>query len=270
MNLIEIKSPAKLNLHLQVLNRRLDGFHNISSLFTLIDITDGMSFKRTDKYIDLVESTPIKDNIVQKAAMLLKENYGVSKGVTINLSKSIPDQKGLGGGSSNAASTLLCLNKLWDLDLTQLELQSLALQLGSDVPFFLYGKTAWAEGRGELLSSFQYRERFFILIFPDEKINTKEAFNSFKIKDDVQLKKENFHDDLSFNSFEKWARNKYSNINSLFRKFESIGKPRLSGTGSTIFIEFDSEDQARLVLKRNPELVFVKSLDRSPLMQIIE
>ena len=113
MNLIEIKSPAKLNLHLQVLNRRLDGFHNISSLFTLIDITDGMSFKRTDKYIDLVESTPIKDNIVQKAAMLLKENYGVSKGVTINLSKSIPDQKGLGGGSSNAASTLLCLNKLW-------------------------------------------------------------------------------------------------------------------------------------------------------------
>ena len=106
MNLIEIKSPAKLNLHLQVLNRRLDGFHNISSLFTLIDITDGMSFKSTDKYIDLVESIPIKDNIVKKAAMLLKENYGVSKGVTIKLSKSIPDQKGLGGGSSNAASTL--------------------------------------------------------------------------------------------------------------------------------------------------------------------
>ena len=86
----------------------------------------------------------------------------------------------------------------------------------------------------------------------------------------MQLKKENFHDHLSFNSFEKWARNKYSNINSVFKKFESVGKPRLSGTGSTIFIEFDSEDQARLVLKRNPELVFVKSLDRSPLMQIIE
>ena len=108
------------------------------------------------------------------------------------------------------------------------------------------------------------------MIFPDEKINTKEAFNNFKIKDDVQLNKENFSDELSFNSFEKWARNKYTNINSLFRKFESIGKPRLSGTGSTIFIEFDSEDQARLVHKRNPELVFVKSLDRSPLMQIIE
>ena len=116
MNLIEIKSPAKLNLHLQVLNRRIDGFHNISSLFTLIDIADEMSFKRTEKYINLIESTPIQDTTL-KAAMLLKENYGVNKGVTINLSKSIPEQKGLGGGSSNAASTLICLNKLWDLDL---------------------------------------------------------------------------------------------------------------------------------------------------------
>ena len=108
------------------------------------------------------------------------------------------------------------------------------------------------------------------MIFQDEKISTKEAFNSFKIKGEVQLNKENFSDELSFNSFENWVRNKYSNINSLFKKFQSIGKPRLSGTGSTIFIEFDSEDQARLVLKRNPELVFVKSLDRSPLMKIIE
>ena len=160
MNLIEIKSPAKLNLHLQVLNRRIDGFHNISSLFTLIDIADEMSFKRTEKYIDLIESTPIQDNIVLKAAKLLKENYGVNKGVTINLSKSIPEQKGLGGGSSNAASTLICLNKLWDLDLPQPELQSLALQLGSDVPFFVYGKTAWAEGRGELLRRFPYKFRY--------------------------------------------------------------------------------------------------------------
>ena len=159
---------------------------------------------------------------------------------------------------------------MWDLDLTQLELQSLALQLGSDVPFFVYGKTAWAEGRGELLRRFPYKKRFFILIFPDEKISTREAFNNFKIKEEIQLNKENFSNELSFNSFEKWVRNKYANINSLFKKFESIGKPRLSGTGSTVFIEFDSEDQARLVLKRNPELVFVKSLDRSPLMQIIE
>ena len=270
MNLIEIKSPAKLNLHLQVLDRRLDGFHNISSLFNLIDIADAMRFKRTDKYIDLVESTPIQDNIVLKAAMLLKENYGVNKGVKINLSKSIPDQKGLGGGSSNAASTLICLNKLWDLDLPKPELQSLALKLGSDVPFFVHGKTAWAEGRGELLSSFPYKERFFILIFPDEKISTREAFNSLKIKEEVKLNKENFSNELSFNSFENWVREKYSNINSLFKKFEPIGKPRLSGTGSTIFIEFDSEDKARIHLKRNPELVLVKSLERSPLMQIIE
>ena len=119
-------------------------------------------------------------------------------------------------------------------------LQSLALQLGSDVPFFIYGKTAWAEGRGELLSSFQYRERFFILIFPDEKINTKEAFNSFKIKDDVQLKKENFHDDLSFNSFEKWVRNKYTSINSLFNKFNEGKSLSLENSYKIIFSVVES------------------------------
>ena len=100
MKEIRIKAPAKLNLHLQVLNKRADGYHNISSLFTIIDFCDSITLKKNEKIIELEESTPIKDNIVLKAANLLKEQYSVEEGVSIALTKNIPDQKGLGGGSS--------------------------------------------------------------------------------------------------------------------------------------------------------------------------
>ena len=137
-----IQAPAKINLHLQVVNKREDGFHNISSLFSLIDLSDTLSFKENGNKIKLSESIPIADNIVLKAANLLKDKYSVKKGVRIELHKVIPDQKGLGGGSSNAAATLIALNKFWNLNCTQEEIMDLALTLGSDVPFFIFGKTA--------------------------------------------------------------------------------------------------------------------------------
>ena len=137
MKEIRIKAPAKLNLHLQVLNKRSDGYHNISSLFTIIDFCDSITLKKNEKTIELEESTPIKDNIVLKAANLLKEKFSVKEGVSITLTKNIPDQKGLGGGSSDAASVLIGLNKIWELGLSKNELSVLALELGSDVPFFI-------------------------------------------------------------------------------------------------------------------------------------
>ena len=125
-----IQAPAKINLHLQVVNKREDGFHNISSLFSLIDLSDTLSFKENGNKIKLSESIPIADNIVLKAANLLKDKYSVKKGVRIELRKVIPDQKGLGGGSSNAAATLIALNKFWNLNCTQEEIMDLALILG--------------------------------------------------------------------------------------------------------------------------------------------
>ena len=270
MEKLIISAPAKINLHLQVLDKRKDGFHNISSLFSLIDLHDTLIFKNNDNKVELTESIPIADNIVLKAANLLKEEYSVNKGVKIHLSKSIPDQKGLGGGSSDAAATLIGLNVFWKLNISKDELLRLALKLGSDVPFFIYGKTAWAEGRGEILREFSYKDRFFLLAFPDLKISTKVAFNSISIPVDHILSTEK-HDPVEyFNSFESWVRETQPIMDKTFLKLQSVGIPRLSGTGSAIFMEYDSLEEAESAKKEFPELVLTKSLERSPLMQIIE
>jgi 4-diphosphocytidyl-2-C-methyl-D-erythritol kinase len=146
----------------------------------------------------------------------------------------------------------------------------LALELGSDVPFFIHGKTSWAEGRGEILSNYPYKERFFLLSFPELKVSTKEAFKNLPIKNVTALKKSDYTDNQSFNSFESWIRETSTEMEKQFIKLSTIGKPRLSGTGSTIFIEFNEENSAKEVLEKFPHLVFTKSLERSPLMQIIE
>ncbi len=270
MEELRLQAPAKLNLHLQVLRPRDDGFHDISSLFSLIDISDLLIFKRNEKSINLIESSPIEDNIVVKAAKLLKDYSGTNQGVSIELIKSIPDQKGLGGGSSDAATTLIGLNRLWELEISNKKLLDLALRLGSDVPFFMFGKTAWAEGRGEILREYPYIEKYFLLSFPKLKISTKEAFNSISIDNKAQLTAESYNKDKAFNSFEAWIRDRYPSIDKIFKELEVIGTPRLSGTGSTIFLEYNNLEKAQIAHKKFPELVLTKSLDRSPLLQIIE
>ena len=270
MEELRLQAPAKLNLHLQVLRSRDDGFHDISSLFSLIDISDLLIFRRNEKSINLIESSPIEDNIVVKAAQLLKDYSGTNQGVSIELIKSIPDQKGLGGGSSDAATTLIGLNRLWELEISNKKLLDLALRLGSDVPFFIFGKTAWAEGRGEILREYPYTEKYFLLSFPKLKISTKEAFNSISIDNKAQLTEESYSNDKAFNSFEVWIRERYPSIDKIFKELEVIGTPRLSGTGSTIFLEYNSLEKAQIAHKKFPELVLTKSLDHSPLLQIIE
>ncbi len=270
MEELKVKAPAKLNLHLEVLKRRHDGFHDISSIFTLIDLYDKVIFKRNEDKIFLKEKSPIENNIVLKAANLIKDLYSVREGVSIELTKSIPDQKGLGGGSSDAAATLIGLNKFWDLKISQSDLIDIALQLGSDVPFFIFGKTAWAHGRGEILKEHPYKKSFFLLKFPKLKMSTKLAFDSINLASrGLPLKKELDINEY-FNSFEFWIRDNYSEMDSVFINLEKVGKPRLSGTGSTVFMEYDNLEEAQLVKDQFPELVLTKSLERSPLMQIIE
>ena len=131
MEELKLRAPAKLNLHLEVIKKRSDGFHDLSSLFTLIELFDDITLKKNSNSIELIESIPIKQNIVLKAANLLKDLFSVKEGVKIELVKSIPDQKGLGGGSSDAASTLLGLRKFWNLDISDQDLAKIALKLGS-------------------------------------------------------------------------------------------------------------------------------------------
>ena len=270
MEELKLKAPAKLNLHLEVVKKRNDGFHDISSLFTLIELFDSITLAKNSNSIELIESIPIKNNIVLKAANLLKDLFSVKEGVKIELVKSIPDQKGLGGGSSDAASTLLGLRKFWNLNIPDEDLAKIALKLGSDVPFFIYGKTAWAQGRGEILTEYPYKKKYYLLFFPSLKINTKNAFEQANFLSRTKINKKNFTVDQSFNSFEEWIRNTYSEMDEAFENLRLIGEPKLSGTGSTIFIEFDKKSAAKSAQKHFPGLVLTKSLERSPLMQIIE
>mgnify|MGYP001157233070 FL=1 len=270
MEELKIRAPAKLNLHLEVVKKRSDGFHDLCSLFTLIELFDDITFKKNSNSVELIESIPIKQNIVLKAANLLKDLFSVKEGVKIELVKSIPDQKGLGGGSSDAASTLLGLRKFWNLDISDQDLAEIALKLGSDVPFFLYGKTAWAEGRGEILAEYPYKKKYYLLFLPALKISTKNAFEQASFVSRPKISKKNFTSDQSFNSFEVWIRRTYSEMDEAFNNLRLIGKPKLSGTGSTIFVEFDDKSAAESAQKHFPELVLTKSLERSPLMQIIE
>ena len=270
MNEISVKAPAKLNLHLQVIAKRDDGFHDLQTLFTYINLYDQLTFKASKEKIKLIESEPINDNLVLKAADLLRKRTGYNKGVEISLQKNIPLQKGLGGGSSDAAATLIALNKLWNLGLTQTELLDMSLELGSDVPFFIFGHSAWAEGRGEILSTVDFKEEWYLLYMPKAQISTKEAFSGLCTKFSKPYTFKEYSSNGGFNSFEKWARDSYEEINEIFIKLENIGKPRLSGTGSSIFVSFSKLEEAESAKQKFPDCILVKSLERSPLTQIIE
>jgi 4-diphosphocytidyl-2-C-methyl-D-erythritol kinase len=270
LNKLNLKAPAKLNLHLQVLRKRQDGFHDISSSFVFINLSDELELRILEDEIVLIEENPIKDNLVLRAALLLKETYKINKGAEIKLLKKIPDQAGLGGGSSDAASTLVGLNKLWELNISKKELLKIGLEIGSDVPFFINGRASWVEGRGEIFSTVKFKESWFILFFPKTKISTELAFNNLKNYKEKLITKEEFESGVAINSFTKWATSAYHEIDELFKKLSVFGSPSLTGTGSTIFLPCDTEEQAKDILLEFSEGFLVKSLHDSPLLQILE
>ena len=270
MSKLSIKAPAKLNLHLQVLDKRTDGYHNISSYFTLIDFFDELEFSLKENEIILNESEPINNNLVKQAAELLKKYSKTSYGIEITLNKNIPLQNGLGGGSSDAATTLVALNKIWGLNYSKQQLQEFGLQLGSDIPFFINGFSSWAEGRGEILSPITLKESWFLLILPKTKISTKLAFDSIENNTKNLISKKDFLNGKRMNSFSEWARKTYKELDIIFKKLELLGDPQLTGTGGAIFLQCSSKLDAEEKLLEVPEGVLVKSLDHSPLLQIIE
>lgn len=182
--IVKVLSPAKLNLYLEVLNKRPDGYHNIRSLFERISLSDELTFKQSDDQRIEIKSDS-KDipkdgrNLVYKAASLLRGTLGIKKGVSIEIKKRIPAGSGLGGGSSNAASALLALKNLWNLKLSQKELFAYGAYLGSDVAFFLSGASfAVGEGRGEKIKPLiHFKKKFWhIIIVPDFKVSTREIY----------------------------------------------------------------------------------------------
>ena len=179
------KSPAKLNLFLNIVNKRDDGYHNIQSVFHLVDLFDYLSFnKRKDNKIVFNSNVSYlaKDNLVMKSLKILRELYQVKNfGMEINLIKNIPTGSGLGGGSSNAATTLMALSQIWNLTIPKKDLMCIGLKLGSDVPFFINGKNAWVEGRGEKIKKVTLKSKWYLLIYSKNPILTKDLYKTIKI-----------------------------------------------------------------------------------------
>jgi len=272
----EFLAPAKLNLFLHVINKRVDGYHNIQTIFQLIDLYDNIFIRtnksglirRTSEHANIQES----DDLSIKAAHLLKPFTDDQSGVDIFIKKTIPMGGGLGGGSSDAATTLIALNALWQCQLTQKELQGLALKLGADVPFFIFGQNAWAEGVGQNLTPFSIPPQDYLVIAPKETVSTREVFESLELtKDRIPLKIAGFSNELDprnlVNDLEKGVLKKFKGIAIVFDWLKQFGQPKMTGSGSCFFIPLGSADEGKKLVEKKPEqsLGFVvKGLNNHP------
>ena len=254
---LQLDSPAKLNLMLHVTGRREDGYHLLQSVFQFIDLSDRLEFKVNEggAVRRVGEDTPVaeKDDILLAAATLLQERFGVSKGVDISIEKRIPIGGGLGGGSSNAATCLLALNRLWELDLSLSQLAEIGLQLGADVPVFVQGRAAWATGVGETLQAIDLKEPIYVVINPASSVSTAQIFASQELTrncDPITIRA--FLRGAGTNVCEPVVRKLYPEVGEAIDWLNQFGAARMSGTGACVFAEVDGLEQAETVKSQVP------------------
>lgn len=248
-SLYDIPAPAKLNLFLHITGRRADGYHLLQSVFMLIDWCDTLHFDlRTDGQItreDLTWTLPA-DDLVVRAARALQQATGCTLGAHIGIAKSVPAQAGMGGGSSDAASTLLALNRLWKLHLSVESLATIGLSLGADVPFFLCGKHAWVEGIGEKITPLELPSARFVVVKPDAGLQTQLIFSDPTLKRDSETAiisgfAANTADRIfkyGQNDLQAVAQKLCPGVNQALEWLESQGlSGRMTGSGSAVFAQ---------------------------------
>ena len=259
-------APAKLNLFLHITGRRPDGYHDLQTVFQLLDWGDTLHFTRRDDgritRKTEVAGVPAEHDLTVRAATLLKQCTGTQHGVEIDIEKRLPMGAGLGGGSSDAATTLLALNRLWKLDLPRAELQALALKLGADVPFFVFGQNAFAEGVGEALAAVQLPRRHFLVVTPRVHVPTAEVFSDGLLTRDtslvtmaVFLAQQAAHmagwpDSFGRNDMQRVVAGKYAEVARVLEWFETIAPARMTGSGASVFAAFASRTEAEAVQAR--------------------
>ncbi|MCH4246817.1 MAG: 4-(cytidine 5'-diphospho)-2-C-methyl-D-erythritol kinase [Acinetobacter populi] len=278
MNPICIPSPAKLNLFLHITGRRQDGYHELQTIFALIDLYDYLSFEYTvQDHIEVkgLQQVEQQHNLIYRAAQLLLPYRKVAQGCSITLEKHIPMGAGLGGGSSNAATTLLVLNKLWQCGLDQSQLLDLAIQLGADVPIFIYGQNAWAEGIGEIITPItDLPEKRYLILKPDCFISTQSLFSQKLLtRNSKPTKFAAYQQNPSDfgNNFEAIARTLYPEVEQAFQYLNQYGKARLTGTGACVFVEIDCDADTDVMLTHAPYPGYVaNSLTSSPVIDIVQ
>lgn len=274
-------APAKLNLFLHVTGRRPDGYHLLQTVFRLIDYSDQLSFRlRPDGVIKLhtpIPGVPEDKDLCVRAATLLQLEAAVTAGVDIFLHKQIPMGGGLGGGSSDAATTLLALNHLWQAHVSQERLLELGLQLGADVPVFIFGQNAFAEGVGEKLSAIELPPAWYLILVPPVHVSTAEIFTSKELtRNTIPIKIPPFSVWQGHNDLESVVCRLYPEVARCLewlKKLENTTIAAMSGSGACVFAEFASEPAAQAALEKIPKDVkgFVaKGLDYHPIHKIIE
>lgn len=266
-------APAKLNLFLHVVGRRPDGYHLLQSVFVLIDQADTVHLAlRDDGRVVRENDLPgvaADDDLTVRAARLLQPHAPVGAGVSIRLDKVLPLGGGLGGGSSDAATVLLALNRLWQVDMPRDALQRLALQLGTDVPVFVFGQAAFAEGVGEILRPVSVPPAWYVVLMPPVLVPTAAIFAAPELtRNSPPLKIARFSAGMGRNDLQPVVVSRYPEVARHLEWLGQFGEARMTGSGACVFASFGTEDAARDVLRQLPETMrgFVaQSLDRHPL-----
>ena len=251
-------APAKINLFLHITGRRTDGYHLLQTVFQFIDFCDYLYFS-TNLSGEITRDSelagvPADSDLVVRAARLLRQHCPGPEGVAIRVDKRLPMGGGIGGGSSDAATTLIALNKLWGCGLDVDQLASLGLALGADVPVFVRGHAAWAEGVGEQLTPVSPAEPWYVLIIPPVSINTGEIFSDRELTRDKEiLRIRDFPGALTENVCQPVVEQRYPEVARVIHWLAQHGKARMTGTGACVFAPFESESEARAVAGQVPQ-----------------
>lgn len=256
MKAIAWPAPAKLNRFLHIVGRRPDGYHLLQTIFQFLDKSDELYFTpRSDGIIEHcnpLPNIPIEQDLTVRAARLLKSHCRSTQGVSISITKRLPIGGGLGGGSSNAATTLVALNHYWQTGLSLQQLAELGLQLGADVPVFVHGCAAWAEGIGEQLYPLETLDQpWFVVLIPPCSVATKKIFNNPALtRDTTAIKIRALITENEGNDCEEVVFQLYPNVANVARLLERYAKTRMSGTGSCLFAAFTDQVSAQTALQR--------------------
>jgi len=271
-------APAKLNLMLRIVGQRADGYHLLQTVFQFIDLCDWISFHPSDDgrvYLQKpLAGVAEADDLTIRAANLLKAETGCELGVCIAVEKNLPMGGGIGGGSSDAATTLVVLNKLWQLNLSTEKLMALGLSLGADVPIFVYGHSAWAEGVGEKLQKIIVPEQWVVIIKPDCHVNTGEIFSAKELtRNSKSITISDFTAGQHQNDCIEVVRQRYPSVQDALVDLSLFSEARLTGTGACVFAQFDSKESAVSVyqsLKNKWQVYLAKGINQSPLLSKLQ
>ena len=275
---ISLPSPAKLNLFLHILDRREDGYHNLQTLFQLLDYGDQLSFsinKQSEINVisDLKDVKP-QDNLVFKAARALQQATNCSWGCEIQLAKKIPMGAGLGGGSSNAATTLVGLNSLWQCNLSHDQLAEIGSDLGADIPVFVKGLSAFAEGIGDKLTPISLNPIWYLVVTPKIKVSTEQIFcHSELTRNAPAIKIRALSEELYRNDCQSVVETLFPEVKQVSDWLKRYGNPLMTGTGASVYCRFDSQQEAKKAQQTVPNSwssFVAKGINQSPLHKQLE